>query len=668
MNIANYYSMNRDGRRLQLDDFLKNRMVSDVQIDEKERFAVYTLMSADRKDNCRRRSLYLLPLDTFKPRRFALPFEPESFSISQGEILCSVAENGSTAIYACAAEGGKPRLLCPLPLRILRFARTDRHIYFTAAVESRDHSGGVRCSTVSPFYEEGRGVVGSGAVGLFRSDLEGREIAILTAPDMDVEQVDFDPRLGRVVFNAYTRSRTKTVESAVYLYDMNTAELRLLCAEPMRISTVISFDRNRVLFSGVDLRSQRRNDNHRHYCVDLRDGSCAEFADTADLSNETPGIVTDSYFSSAPVLHLYDGKLYCKQVGRDRELLLRISSDGTAEKIETGLTMIGSFRAFSGGIIAAGMRAQQLSELYLIPDISPRGEKRRETRQLTDHNSWTEEVCLSVPQRFTAEHGGVQIDGFLYPPSGAREESPSRTAALVLMIHGGPKMLYSDVYSHDIQLLCASGCYVLCTNPMGSDGRGDAFADIRGSFAELPFAQLMKSVDTLLQQNPEIDPARLGVTGGSYGGYMTNYIITRTGRFAAAVCERGISSLMSSFTTSDIGYQFVSEYLDTGSPGAWASPAAIMEDSPLCRADTVTTPTLFIHGENDYRCCSCESLAMFNALNYHGVDTRFCLFSGEGHGLTVRGKPAAKQRRYQEMTGWFTRYLALKSSEQTEMR
>jgi dipeptidyl aminopeptidase/acylaminoacyl peptidase len=238
----------------------------------------------------------------------------------------------------------------------------------------------------------------------------------------------------------------------------------------------------------------------------------------------------------------------------------------------------------------------------------------------------------------------------------------------VLMIHGGPKMLYSDVYSHDIQLLCASGCYVLCTNPMGSDGRGDAFADIRGSFAELPFAQLMKSVDTLLQQNPEIDPARLGVTGGSYGGYMTNYIITRTGRFAAAVCERGISSLMSSFTTSDIGYQFVSEYLDTGSPGAWASPATVMENSPLCRADTVTTPTLFIHGENDYRCCSCESLAMFNALNYHGVDTRFCLFSGEGHGLTVRGKPAAKQRRYQEMTGWFTRYLALKSSEQTEMR
>lgn len=164
----------------------------------------------------------------------------------------------------------------------------------------------------------------------------------------------------------------------------------------------------------------------------------------------------------------------------------------------------------------------------------------------------------------------------------------------------------------------------------------------------------MKFTDVVLEQYPQIDAAKVGVTGGSYGGFMTNWIIGHTDRFAAAASQRSISNWISMFGTTDIGYYFAD---DQCASTPWVEHDKLWEQSPLKYADKAVTPTLFIHSEQDYRCWLTEGLQMFTALKYHGVEARLCMFRGENHELSRSGKPRHRVRRLEEITNWFESHL-----------
>jgi len=195
---------------------------------------------------------------------------------------------------------------------------------------------------------------------------------------------------------------------------------------------------------------------------------------------------------------------------------------------------------------------------------------------------------------------------------------------------------------------------VFFCNPRGSDGRGDEFADIRGKYGTIDYQDLMKFTDLVLEKYPQIDKGRIGVTGGSYGGFMTNWLIGHTDRFQCAVSQRSISNWISKFGTTDIGYYFNADQIQST---PWDNMEKMWFHSPLKYADRAVTPTLFLHSEEDYRCWLAEGLQMFTALKYHGVDARFCLFRGENHELSRSGKPRHRVRRLEEMTNWFETYL-----------
>ena len=152
----------------------------------------------------------------------------------------------------------------------------------------------------------------------------------------------------------------------------------------------------------------------------------------------------------------------------------------------------------------------------------------------------------------------------------------------------------------------------------------------------------------------EFDKSRVGVTGGSYGGYMTNWIIGHTDRFKCAASQRSISNWISKFGTTDIGYYFNA---DQNQATPWINHDKLWWHSPLKYADKAKTPTLFIHSEEDYRCWLAEGLQMFTALKYHGVEARLCMFRGENHELSRSGKPKHRIRRLTEITNWFEKYL-----------
>jgi len=204
-------------------------------------------------------------------------------------------------------------------------------------------------------------------------------------------------------------------------------------------------------------------------------------------------------------------------------------------------------------------------------------------------------------------------------------------------------------------VLAAAGYAVIFSNPRGSDGRGNEFADIRSAYGSRDYQDLMEVTDAALERFDFIDRDKLGVTGGSYGGYMTNWIIGQTDRFKAAVSHRSIANWISMFGTTDIGYYFVEDQYQGATP--WSGMDKLWEGSPLKYADRVSTPTLFIHSEEDYRCWLTEGLQMFTALKYHGVESRLCLFKGENHELSRSGRPKSRIRRLKEMLDWFDKYL-----------
>ena len=246
---------------------------------------------------------------------------------------------------------------------------------------------------------------------------------------------------------------------------------------------------------------------------------------------------------------------------------------------------------------------------------------------------------------------GVDIDGFVMKPVGYE---PGKRYPGILHIHGGPKMVFGPGFHHEMQLWAVSGFFVCYCNPRGSCGKGNAFADLQGKYGEVDFRDLMEFTDEVLRRYPEIDADRMGVAGGSYGGFMTNWVIGHTDRFRCAVSQRSIANYVGDYLLSDIGYYYVpDQQLGT----IWEHPERLWKASPLTYADRVKTPTLFIHADKDYRCTLANGLEMFAALKLHGVESKLCMFYGEDHGLSREGKPSNRISRLSEILRWMDEHL-----------
>ena len=164
----------------------------------------------------------------------------------------------------------------------------------------------------------------------------------------------------------------------------------------------------------------------------------------------------------------------------------------------------------------------------------------------------------------------------------------------------------------------------------------------------------MEAVDHVLDRYGFIDGERIGVTGGSYGGFMTNWIVTHTKRFKAAATQRSICNWISFYGTTDIGWWFIRDQIG-GDP--WISVDQLWDKSPLKYVENVETPLLILHSDEDYRCWLDQALQMFTALKVLGKEAELAIFPRENHDLSRRGKPKHRLARLEKLLGWFKRYL-----------
>jgi dipeptidyl aminopeptidase/acylaminoacyl peptidase len=231
---------------------------------------------------------------------------------------------------------------------------------------------------------------------------------------------------------------------------------------------------------------------------------------------------------------------------------------------------------------------------------------------------------------------------------------PSQKYPLVLEIHGGPHTSYGYPYFHEFQILAARGYVVLYTNPRGSQGYGQDFSDaIISDWGGVDYEDIMACVDHVIGMG-FIDEERLGVTGGSYGGYMTGWIIGHTQRFKAAVASRMVSNLHSAWGSGDFTWRLWNFEME-GDP--YTRSQLYLERSPVTYAQEMRTPLLITHAIDDLRCNIEQADQMYTALKVFKRDVKMVRFPSGGHDISRSGKPTLRVERLQHIAGWFDKYL-----------
>lgn len=277
--------------------------------------------------------------------------------------------------------------------------------------------------------------------------------------------------------------------------------------------------------------------------------------------------------------------------------------------------------------------------------------------KLTNLNqAMLDEVYVAKMEPISAlSRDNVTVHGWLLKPI---DFDATKKYPMVLEIHGGPYGASGWSFFHEYQLLAANGYAVLFSNPRGSATYGEKHAlGVIGDWGGGDYADLMAITDQAVKDNAWIDEARLGVTGGSYGGYMTNWMVTQTHRFKAAVTLRSISNMYTKYGVSDIGW--VGNKSGMGGVDLWdeGGEEFIMSRSPIRYAPNVKTPLLFIHSEEDHRCTMEQAEQFYVALMRLGNKCEFVRFAGENHELSRSGKPMNRADRLRQIMRWFDTYL-----------
>ena len=335
-------------------------------------------------------------------------------------------------------------------------------------------------------------------------------------------------------------------------------------------------------------------------------------------------------------------------IGGDSHLF-RAVPGGAVSQVTSGARRLSSFSFSASGSVMAftGTDAVTPAEVYVGPVD---GSSEQKVTRFND--GWLSEVDLQPAERLSwAAEDGTEVEGWVVKPVGFRAGG---SYPMILKIHGGPHSAYGNTFFPTFHVLSAAGFFVLYTNPRGSSGYGHEFQyATRGQWGIVDREDYLAGVEAALAAYPEIDANRLGVSGGSYGGFMTNWLTATTDRFRAAVTSRSITNWESWWGTSDA--QRLTEYEFYGPP--WEQRDLYRRLSPISYVENVTAPTLIIHSEQDYRTPIGDGEQWFMSLKLRGVPVEMVRYPRSSHGLSRTGEPWLLVDRLERIRSWFVHFL-----------
>ncbi|HKW59622.1 MAG TPA: prolyl oligopeptidase family serine peptidase, partial [Candidatus Dormibacteraeota bacterium] len=343
-------------------------------------------------------------------------------------------------------------------------------------------------------------------------------------------------------------------------------------------------------------------------------------------------------------------RIYFAASGPGVTTVKSVDLEGNVREEAGGRRRIYDFDVANGVVAFCASDPRDPGELYMLT----RGAEAR----VTDVNPWLHDRYIAEPEQeyFTAPDGW-KVEGWLLKP---QDFDANKVHPTVMEIHGGPHAQYGWSFFHELQILAGMGYVVFYMNPRGSDGYGETFrrAVVR-DWAGKDYVDLMSSLDQVIERTGYIDAHRLGVGGGSYGGYMTNWIVGQTERFAAAVAMRSISNLVSEYAQHDI---VLWGLLQLGPP-PWPDLDELWRRSPIRYVKNVRTPLLLTAGEMDLRCAMSQSEELFGALRLLGKTVELVRFPEESHDLSRGGRPDRRVERLRRVTGWYEKFLGTAAAD-----
>lgn len=320
--------------------------------------------------------------------------------------------------------------------------------------------------------------------------------------------------------------------------------------------------------------------------------------------------------------------------------LIRAQPDGSNETLVEGPLVVSGADVAGGRVVVTMVTTDNPGEVY---DVDTVGQTR-----LTELN--TDDLGVLSAEHFTIGEGADELDVWVILPEG------DEPVPLLLNIHGGPASQYSHAFFDEFQVYASAGFGVVYSNPRGSSGRGRDFvrAVTGDGWGRVDLEDIRRVVTAALDRHPRLDTERMGVMGGSYGGFLTAWVIGHEDRWKSAVVERALVSWTSFAGTSDIAGTFPAAYSGAQYPDAWDTWWRL---GPLALAHDVTTPTLVLHAENDFRCPIEQGEQYFMALLRNGTTAEFVRFPGEGHEMSRSGKPKHRVERFEAILDWHQRHL-----------
>lgn len=612
--------------------------------------------------------LWSVPIDQEKlPRRITRGFRDTAPAFSpDGLVLAFLRTNGpSSKAQLCVVEagGGEPQVITDRLLGVESFAWSpDSHrIVFSSREPGTGRYGS--SDTVTVEAEEPRLITSFqyrlNGVGYLRDkpqqafivdvpELGGEPPTRPSAPSLpearqltsfttDVSSAVFATDGSSVMFVAAPPESDDNLATSIYKVAVAGGEpvaVPLVGSLPQAVQEIRqSRDGNWLFYIARDLGVSGRDFVARNavlYCLPAGGGAPVALTDPELMDVAAPG-----------------GRIELR--GPDRALVLN-NAQGTVELLELGATgdhslVVHGEATVTGAAWAGGSMFVSLSDPSTHGDVAVLDDGQLRLR--TDFSSVLRtETDIVVPQELTFEApDGYPVHGWLVRPAG------NGPHPVLLNIHGGPFAQFTVALFDEAQVYAAAGYAVLLCNPRGSAGYGrDHGLAIKGRFGTDDMQDVLAFLDGAVAKFPVLDAGRLGILGGSYGGYLTAWTVAHDHRFQAAIVERAFLDPVSFVGSADIGWYFGVEYLGD-------SAADVAAQSPFGHVRNVQTPVLVIHSENDLRCPLEQGQRFYTALKQQGVETELLVFPGEDHELSRSGRPLHRRQRFEHILRWLARFL-----------
>ena len=621
--------------------------------------------------------------------------EPRSFTSGSGNdtsprwspcgtkvAFLSDREKEKNQIHILSLEGGEAARATSVPngVRDLVWSPDGKRIAFVAlkSHESQEGEKGedqpqsdVRVIDRIRFRINGRGFLPESSAQIFVLNVESGEVVQVTQGPYDSSDPAWSPD-SRCI--AFVSSRFPDYEFTsvrdLWVVPLATGEMKkLTCGDGVLSLPSWAPDGKTIACYGHD--NGYKGATVPGLCVLDSSGGDVRFLTKASQLGVGQTLSSDmvSHTPSRPAWSSDGKRIYFTALDRGVTNLYSINADGMElSPITRGNHGIyGWSKAPSHDVFALALTSPEIiSDIwYLRPgaeDVGPvdfpleASDGKGRAQRLTDLNREILSSCyLSLPEEVEVRgYDGQKLQAWIMKPIGIQD---GKKYPLILEIHGGPHVAYGLAFFHEFQVLASRGYGVVMGNPRGSTGYGQEFvAATRHDWGGKDYADLMAITDYAARLE-WVDESRMGITGGSYGGYMTNWVIGQTNRFRAAVSQRSTCNRFSQFGTSDMAYMNGDFEFD-GDP--WDNPSSYLDRSPIMHVRNVETPLLLIHSEEDLRCPISQADEMFVALKKLRKPVIMVRFPGENHDLSRSGNPKHRVERLEYIVAWFDRHLGLK--------